>query len=134
MQANPFHGRWRIVEMETWDQDYVDMEVPGYIELDKSGGGSFQFGLVQGTMDCRFELSADRPVVRFSWAGNDEMDQASGRGWAKIDAKGRLKGRIFIHDGDDSAFTATAIVASADEARRSGSRGPRTAGSARSRR
>ena len=37
MQANPFHGRWRIVEMETWDQDYVDMEVPGYIELDKTG-------------------------------------------------------------------------------------------------
>ncbi len=94
MQANPFYGRWRIVEMETWDQDYVDMEVPGYIEFNKTGGGSFQFGLVQGAMDCRFELSADRPVARFSWEGNDEMDQASGRGWAKIDAKGRLKGRI----------------------------------------
>jgi hypothetical protein len=133
MQANPFYGRWRIVEMETWDQDYVDMEVPGYIEFNKTGGGSFQFGLVQGAMDCRFELSADRPVVRFSWEGNDEMDQASGRGWAKIDAKGRLKGRIFIHDGDDSAFSATTSVASADEARRPGSRGPRTPGSARSR-
>jgi hypothetical protein len=25
----PFVGTWRIVEMEVWDQDYVNMEVPG---------------------------------------------------------------------------------------------------------
>jgi hypothetical protein len=131
MRANPFYGRWRIIEMENWDQDYVDMEVPGYIEFEKTDGGRFQFGLVHGVMDCRFELSADRPVVRFSWQGNDEMDEASGRGWARIDAKGRLKGRIFIHEGDDSAFTATTTVASADEASRPGSRGRHRAGSAR---
>lgn len=26
-------GRWRIVDMEEWDQDYIDMEVPGYNKL-----------------------------------------------------------------------------------------------------
>jgi len=27
-----FIGRYRITEMELWDKDYIDMEVPGYIE------------------------------------------------------------------------------------------------------
>jgi len=27
---NQFVGKWRIVDMEVWDQEYVDMEVPGY--------------------------------------------------------------------------------------------------------
>lgn len=35
------------------------------------------------------------------------MDPANGRGWADLQADGSLKGRIYIHDGDDSEFTAT---------------------------
>ena len=35
----------------------------------------------------------------------DEMDPASGRGWAVIE-NGELRGRIFIHLGDDSMFRA----------------------------
>ena len=27
--TKPFVGKWRIVEMEVWGQDYVDMAVPG---------------------------------------------------------------------------------------------------------
>jgi hypothetical protein len=27
-------GRWRIRHMEVWDQDYVDLVVPGYIEIE----------------------------------------------------------------------------------------------------
>jgi len=26
-----FVGRWKITEMEQWDQDYIDMEEPGII-------------------------------------------------------------------------------------------------------
>ena len=26
-----YMGTWRIVEMEQWDQDYIDLVVPGYI-------------------------------------------------------------------------------------------------------
>jgi hypothetical protein len=29
-QENPFVGKWRIVWMKEWDQDYVDMEAPDY--------------------------------------------------------------------------------------------------------
>jgi len=101
-KANPFLGRWRIVWMEMWDQDFIDMEVPGHFTFEKDGRGNFQFGLVQGDMDYRVDGSR----VEFSWFGNDEMDEASGRGCASIE-HGELIGRIFFHRGDDSEFRAT---------------------------
>lgn len=81
-KIKPFIGKWSIVEMEKWDQDYVNMEVPGHFTINKDGTGEFQFGLVQG-----------------------EMDPACGRGWAVIE-NGELRGRIFIHLGDDAEFLA----------------------------
>lgn len=38
--------------------------------------------------------------------GNEEMNEVSGRGWTVLGEDGHLRGRIFIHDGDDSAFEA----------------------------
>ena len=38
-------GRWRITAMEMWDQDFVDEEVPGYINFAEDGLGDSQFGL-----------------------------------------------------------------------------------------
>ena len=25
-KQNPYLGKWRIIEMEMWDQDFIDME------------------------------------------------------------------------------------------------------------
>ena len=36
-----------------WDEDYLNEEVQAFIEFDDKGGGSFQFGYVQGIIDCR---------------------------------------------------------------------------------
>ena len=44
-QLKAFAGKWRIVEMEVWDQDYVDMEIPGYFRIGSDRTGQFQFGL-----------------------------------------------------------------------------------------
>jgi hypothetical protein len=49
--------------------------------------------------------------VEFSWSGVDDRDDACGRGWARVEADGSLVGRIFIHCGDDSSFTARRLVA-----------------------
>lgn len=97
-----FAGKWRITETELWDDDALDLVVPAYITFDADGIGYFQMIAVQGGLDCRFE--GDR--VEFSWVGEDEGDPASGRGWAEITKKGILEGRIYFHQGDDSAFTA----------------------------
>jgi hypothetical protein len=35
MKQNLFAGLWRIVWMSDWDQDYVNMEVPGHITFGK---------------------------------------------------------------------------------------------------
>ena len=41
---SPFVGRWRIVSMSTWEQDFVDEEEEGYIEFDGKYSGEFHFG------------------------------------------------------------------------------------------
>ncbi len=103
-----FAGKWRIVEMELWAQDYVDMEVPGYIRIDKEGTGQFQFGLVAGDLDGRLESRGDMVRFDFSWSGQDESDPACGRGWAVVE-DGELRGRIYLHLADDSAFRAVKV-------------------------
>ena len=75
-----FIGIWRIVEMELWDADYFDMEVPAYIRIDENLTGEFQFGLVQGDLDGRMETFKGALRFAFSWSGSDENDAASGRG------------------------------------------------------
>ena len=100
-----FIGHWLIVEMEAWDQEYVNMEVPGHFTFKKDGSGHFQFGLVQGEMDCRIETIGGKARIDFSWEGQDELELAGGWGWAVIENE-ELQGRIFFHQGDDSAFRA----------------------------
>ncbi len=100
---NPFAGPWRIVWMSGWDQDYVDMEVPGHITFEIGHSGSFQFGLVQGQIDYRIDRRHDH--IEFTWDGFDEGDELAGRGDAEI-VDGELHGHLFIHLGDDSAFRA----------------------------
>ena len=50
-----FVGYWRILEMEVWDKDYLDLVVPAFIEFDREQMGQFQFGTVRGWLDCRFD-------------------------------------------------------------------------------
>ena len=101
LTGTAFIGSWRIVWMAGWDTDYVDMEVPGHITFERNGVGCFQFGLVQGQMDCR--VKGQR--IEFTWSGFDEGDELSGRGHAEI-TDGELRGHFYIHLGDDSAFHA----------------------------
>ena len=104
-QESPFTGRWRIVSMSAWEDDFLDEEVEAYIEFNDRGWGEFHFGNVQGRMDCRLTTEGE-PVVEWSWEGNEEMNEVNGRGWAVLGEDGHLHGRIFIHDGEDSEFEA----------------------------
>ncbi|CDW94313.1 MULTISPECIES: hypothetical protein [unclassified Thiomonas] len=98
-------GAWRITGMEVWDADYFDSEVPAHIKLRDDLTGAFQFGLVQGDIDARVGGVGGVARVEFSWSGFDENDPMSGRGWLEVTGD-QAQGRIFIHLGDDSAFTA----------------------------
>jgi len=95
-------GRWRITSMELWDQDFIDEEVPGYINFAKDGLGDFQFGYVCCDIDWR---ATDEESVKFSFEGNDEMTPCSGRGSVSL-KDGQFNGMIYFHRGDESGFTA----------------------------
>lgn len=100
---NIFIGNWRITEMESWDTDYFDMEVPAHITIRKDLTGEFQFGLVQAQLDGKLESKQASSRLAFSWSGFDENDPVDGRGWLKA-VGGQAEGRIFIHLGDESGF------------------------------
>lgn len=103
--TNPFAGRWRIVSMSAWDQEFIDEEEEGYFEFDQKNNGQFHFGYVHGQMDCRMTTRDGEAAVEWTWDGNDEMDPAQGRGWGIV-KDDELHGMIFFHCGDDSEFVA----------------------------
>ena len=95
-------GKWRIVKMPDYTSDYPDMVEPAYISFDGKGGGQFTFGCVTGAIYG----AGDGNAIEFTWDGNDEMDDASGDGWAELQRNGALKGQICFHGGDKANFTA----------------------------
>jgi hypothetical protein len=42
-------GSWRIVEMELWDSDAIELLGPAFIELKADGTGSFRFNITRIT-------------------------------------------------------------------------------------
>lgn len=101
-----FTGCWSIDWMSSWSKGTIDMEGPAFI-LFHGTGGRFRFICVNGDTQRTFTEKQGRPHVEFTWDGNDEMDEANGRGWATVQKDGSIKGRIYIHQGDHGDFTAT---------------------------
>ena len=62
-------GRWRITEMELWDQEAMDLVEPAFIEFGQDKTGNFGFIAVRGWMDCRDAPRDAYPGVDFSWEG-----------------------------------------------------------------
>jgi hypothetical protein len=40
-RINPYLGNWRIIEMELWDKDFIDMETEGYFRFGDDEMGDF---------------------------------------------------------------------------------------------
>jgi len=97
-------GKWRIIQMPDYISDYPDMMEPAYIFFDGKGGGEFAFGCVTGAIYGGGGEGAD--AVAFDWQGNDEMDEASGDGWAEKLPDGSIEGQICFQSGDEAAFKA----------------------------
>ena len=100
-----FTGRWRILEMDLWDRDALDLVAPAFIEFSPDHTGGFGFIVVTGWIDWR-RAGTGRSGIEFSWEGSDEGDQVGGRGWAELHDNGVLHGHIYFHLGDDSGFRA----------------------------
>ena len=99
----PFVGRWRIISMEEWDMDAK--EGLAFIEFGADQLGEFRFGLTSGRIDYRVSKRGGQPMAEWTWAGMDEMDPCTGRGWAVVEGD-ELHGMIYFHCGDESEFVA----------------------------
>lgn len=101
--AAPFQGKWRIAEMDLWDDEAVDLVDQAFINI-KGQDGEMRFIAVTAWLDVRYETRGGEPLAEFSWEGVDEGDQRCGRGWLVQGTAGRLVGHFFFHNGDDSGF------------------------------
>lgn len=103
MLGKELKDRWRIVEMDQWGKEFIDLVESGYIEFIDNGFGHFHFGCVYANLDYRVD---DHGKAEFSFYGDDEGQEVFGRGWAKMDNKG-LYGGLFFYEGDESEFQVT---------------------------
>jgi hypothetical protein len=102
--AQAFAGRWRIAEMDQWDNNFLDLVEEAHITFEGSSDGEIAFGALKGFLDVRYGSRAGEACAEFSWQGNDEGDEVCGRGWVAIGTADRLVGHLFIHNGEDSGF------------------------------
>jgi hypothetical protein len=104
--AKAFQGHWRIVEMDVWADEDVDLAGPAHITFTGDHGGSIAFVAVSATLDVRYGSRDGSACAEFSWEGFDDAEPACGRGWVAFGTAGRLVGHVFLHNGDDSGFVA----------------------------
>src|SRR4051812_34689609 len=104
--ATAFSGTWRIASTDLWDTDALDTMQLAFIKFDDESIGSFGMIVISAGIDCRFGTRDGKPLVEFTFDGDDDGHPCTGRAWAVIEGDGKLRGRIFIHLGDDSGFVA----------------------------
>ena len=102
--ARAFAGRWRITEMDEWDE--IDLLGSAHITFSGKDGGELVFSAIEADLDVRYGAREGAACAEFSGEGFDDGSPANGRGWAALGTAGRLGGHIFIHKGDDSGFVA----------------------------
>jgi hypothetical protein len=96
-------GKWRVTQ--TPDHD---MAGPSSYILFTRDGGEFALDCLTGSIHGRCEGDA----VEFTWSGSDEMDPASGHGWAEKQDDGSLEGEVCLEGGGDIPFIARRLATS----------------------
>jgi hypothetical protein len=99
---NPVVGRWRIIEADLWDRDYLDLCGPASLVVRANGDGEIAFGAMQASLDI--DYGPDE--IGFTWAGFDEMDELSGTGSAELQGDGSLEIAFEYHHGDEAVLKA----------------------------
>ena len=72
--AKAFVGRWRIVEIDVWDKDFLDLVETAHLTFKGAADGKIAFGALKGFLDVRYGTRDGSACAEFSWQGNDEND------------------------------------------------------------
>ena len=101
-------GRWRIVEADLWDRDYLDLVAPATMTIGVDDHGEIAYGAMQASL----ELEYSRSMVVFTWAGFDEMDEVNGTGSAELNDDGTLEITFAYHLGDKAVLKGVRMTSS----------------------
>jgi hypothetical protein len=101
-------GRWRIVEADLWDRDYLDLVAPAIMTLGADGHGEIAYGAMQASL----ELEYSRSMVLFTWAGVDQGDESTGSGSAELNDDGTIEIAFAYHLGDKAVLKAERMTSS----------------------
>jgi hypothetical protein len=94
-------GRWRIVEADLWDRDYLDLCGPATLTITTQGGD-----IAFGAMEAGLEVEYARDSIGFRWAGCDEGDEIEGEGTAELLDDGTIEIEFAYHNGDEAVLKA----------------------------
>ena len=100
--GHPVLGKWRIVEADLWDRDFLDLVEPASMTIGSDGHGEIAFGAMQAGLDLEYSPT----TVFFTWTGFDEMDEVSGSGSAELLDDGTLEIEFAYHLGDEAVLKA----------------------------
>ena len=67
--AKAFAGRWRIVEMDIWDNDFLDLVEEAHLTFKGAADGEIAFGALNGFLDVRYGARDGSACAEFSWEG-----------------------------------------------------------------
>jgi hypothetical protein len=101
-------GRWRIVEADIWNRQYLDLCVAATIIIQANGRGEIAFGAMQAGLDIEYSQAS----VGFTWEGFDEMDEVSGDGSAELLDDGSIEIEFDYHNGDEAVLKAKRDISS----------------------
>ncbi|HEX9771760.1 MAG TPA: hypothetical protein VGA50_21525 [Kiloniellales bacterium] len=101
-------GRWRIVEADLWDHDYLDLVEPATLTIRADGQGEIAFGAVQASLDLEYS----RSMVFFTWAGFGAMDEVNGTRSAELLDHGSVEIEFAYHLGDEAVLKAQRATSS----------------------
>ena len=94
-------GRWRIVEADLWDRDYLDLCGRATLTITADGGE-----IAFGAMEARLEVEYARDSIGFRWAGCDEGDEVQGEGTAELLEDGTIEIEFVYDNGDEAVLKA----------------------------
>jgi hypothetical protein len=98
-------GRWRIVEADLWDRDYLDLVEPAYLDIARNGRAEFAFGAITAGGEVEYSPK----TVFFRWNSSDEGTEISGEASAELNDNGDIEIELSFDDGDDANLIARRV-------------------------
>jgi len=95
-------GRWRIIEADLWDRDYLDLVEPAHLQIGNEGWAEFALGCCQ--RHCRTQIWSRHRLLPLERVRQGRRNL--GDGATELQDDGSIKIELSFDNGDDAVLTA----------------------------